>query len=328
MIRVLARIAVALVALGWLATRVDLSAVGRALAATSWRAIVAATLASFTSNLVIAFRLSVLLHAQGVRARVRQTFAINLAAFFYNLVLPVGGVGVAALRLQRLSARTRGRFTAALTAMVCDRLAALAALGLVGLACWFADPHPKPAGTLLVLLAGSATITLLAAPRAVPTTVRAFVRELEAGGGGTWWSAVLARLRHALGSVAHLSPATLTRIVAISVVAQIPGIFVFAVLGRGIGLDMRFAAMGWVRSVVVLFTVLPISIGGLGVREGVLVLVLRTYGVAASDALALAILVFATTILAPGLIGGVLEGLRWLRGSPASRNRHADVNVP
>ena len=88
----------------------------------------------------------------------RQTLAINLTAFFYNLLLPIGGVGVAALRLQRFSARTSGRFTAALTAMICDRLVALAAVGIVGLFCWLVDPHPKPPGSLLMLLAGAAAI--------------------------------------------------------------------------------------------------------------------------------------------------------------------------
>jgi uncharacterized membrane protein YbhN (UPF0104 family) len=325
MIRVLVRLAVAAIALAWLATSVDLGAVGRALAATSWAAVALATVASFVGNVVIAFRLRVLLAGQGVRARASQTLAINLAAFFYNLILPVGGVGVAAMRLQRLSARTAGGFTAALTAMVCDRLVALVGLGLVGMVGWFADPHPKPPGGLLVLLAGTSAIGVLIAPRAVPTAWRAFMRELQAGGSGTWWSEALARLRHSLGSVARLSPGTLGRILALSIAAQVPGIVVFVVLGRGLGIAVTFAAMAWVRSVVVLFTVLPISIGGLGVREGMLVLTLSAYGVPASEALALSILVFATTILAPGLAGGVLEGVHWLRGGGGSRNGHGVV---
>lgn len=329
MMRILLRLAVAALALTWLATTVDLDAVGRALAATSWRAVVLATLASFVGNVVIAFRLRALLAGQGVRARATETLAINLAAFFYNLFLPVGGVGVAALRLQRLSARTSGGFTAALTAMVCDRLAALGGLGLCGLVGWFADPHPKPPGGLLVLFAGTSAIGVLAAPRAVPTAWRAFMRELQAGGSGTWWSAALARLRHSLGSVARLSPATLAQILALAIAAQLPGAVVFVALGRGLGLDLSLAAMAWIRSVVVLFTVLPISIGGLGVREGVLVLVLSAYGVPSADALALSILVFATTILAPGLAGGVLEGVHWLRGGDVgSRKAHRTVRRP
>ena len=201
-------------------------------------------------------------------------------------------------------------------------------LGIVGLAGWMADPHPKPPGGLLVLLAGTSAIAVLAAPRTVPAAWRAFMRELQAGGSGTWWSAALGRLRLSLGSVARLSPATLARIVVLSMAAQIPGALVFVVLGRGLGLDVSLPAMAWVRSVVVLFTVLPISIGGLGVREGVLVLVLGSYGVASSDALALSILVFAATILAPGLVGGALEAVHWLRGDVGSPRRHRVVRRP
>lgn len=312
MIRVAVRVAVAVVVLLLLASRVDLAEVRNALAGTSLRHVVLATVASFAANLVIAIRLRVLLTAQGVPARVGQTFAINLAAFFYNLFLPVGGVGVAALRLQKLSHETSGRFTIALTAIVCDRLTAVAALGIVGLACWFVDPRAKPAGGLLVLLGGLSTMVFLVAPRVVPLPVRHLVREVQTRGSGTWWSAGLWRLTHALGSVARLSPAALARILGISILAQIPGILVFVALGQGLGLSVSPLSMGWVRSVVTVLTLLPISIGGVGVREGALVLTLQTLDVPAHDALALSILVFATTILAPGLAGGVVEGAHWL----------------
>jgi len=314
MIRVLIRIAVAVIALTLLVSRVDLGAVREALVATSPAAIGLATLASFAANLVVAFRLRVLLAAQGVPARARQTFAINLAAFFYNLFLPIGGVGVAAIRLQRLSHHRRGRFTAALTAMVCDRVAAIAALGLVGLTCWMLDPHPKSAGSLVIILGGTTAIALMLAPRIVPAALRSLVRDLQTGGSGTWWAPALLRLSNALGSVARLSPATLTTLLGLSILAQMVGILVFAALGRGLDLPVSLVSMGWIRSVVVLLTVLPISIGGLGVREGALVFTLQAFGVAAHDAIALSILIFATTMVAPGLAGGFLEGGRWLRG--------------
>jgi glycosyltransferase 2 family protein len=307
------RIVVAVIVLGLVASRVELTAVRAALVSSSPRGIVLATIASFASILVIAFRLRVLLTAQGVPARVGQTFAINLAAFFYNLFLPVGGVGVAALRLQRLSEETSGRLTAALTAIVCDRLAAVAALGLVGLACWIVDPHAKPAGGILVLLGGVSAIAFLVAPRVVPLRIRQLARQLHATRSGTWWSAGLSRFSHAVGSVARLSPMALAGIFGISILAQLPGILVFVALGDGLGLSVPLLSMGWIRSVVVVLSLLPISIGGVGVREGALVVTLHAFGVPAHQALALSILVFATTILVPGLAGGLVEGAQWLR---------------
>lgn len=325
LVRTLIRIAVAALALALIASRVDVHAVAGALARIAPSAIVIATAAAFAANYVIAFRLKILLAAQGIAASAGQTFAINLSAFFYNLFLPVGGVGVAALRLQRLARHSGGRYTAALTAIVCDRLAAATSLALIGLTCWLLDPHPKPAGGLVVLLAGATTLGLVLAPRVVPRQVRRFVRELHAGGSGTWWAAVLMRVANALGSVARLTPATIASILGIAVLAQLPGIVVFAALGHGLGLGVPFVSMGWVRSVVVLITILPISVGGLGVREGALVFMLQPFGTPPADALALSLLVFATTILAPGLAGGVVEGLIWLRGS---RSDHTLVKRP
>ena len=57
---------------------------------------------------------------------------------------------------------------------------------------------------------------------------------------------------------------------------------------------------------------LPISIAGLGVREGVLVLLLASYGVSAPDALAYGLVAFAVSVLAPGLAGAIVEADRLL----------------
>jgi uncharacterized protein (TIRG00374 family) len=319
MIRAVVRIVVAIVVLVLVASRVELGAVKDALAATPPRDVVVATVASFVSLLVIALRLRVLLTAQGVPARLGETLAINLAAFFYNLFLPVGGVGVAALRVQALSREASGRLTAALTAIVCDRLAAIAALGIIGILCWVLDPHAKPAGGMLVLLGGMSTIGFLVAPRIVPSRVRQLASGLHATRGTTWWGAGLRRISHAIGSVARLPPSALVGIIAISLVAQLPGILVFVALGEGLGMSVPIVSMAWIRSVVVVLSLLPVSIGGVGVREGALVVTLHAFGIPAHEAFALSILVFATTILAPGLAGGLLEAAHWLRPVPTDR---------
>jgi uncharacterized protein (TIRG00374 family) len=314
------RIVVALVILVLVASRVDLDAVWHALVAASARDVVIAVVASFATVLVISLRLRILLTAQGVRAGIGETFAINLVAFFYNLFVPIGGVGVAALRVQRLSRGTSGRLTIAVTAIVCDRLAAMAALGIVGIVCWVVDPHAKPAGGMLVLLGGLSTIALLVAPRIVPGRVRRVARRLSATRSGAWWATTLLRVRHAVGSVARLPSRALVEIIAISILSQLPGILVFVALGDGLGLSVPTLSMAWIRSVVVVLSLLPISIGGVGVREGALVVTLHAFGVPAHQAFALSILVFATTILAPGLVGGVLEGAQLLRPRAALPN--------
>ncbi|HEX8918294.1 MAG TPA: lysylphosphatidylglycerol synthase transmembrane domain-containing protein, partial [Chloroflexota bacterium] len=57
---------------------------------------------------------------------------------------------------------------------------------------------------------------------------------------------------------------------------------------------------------VILTNVLPITIGGLGVREGAAALLLAHYGVSAADAALAAFLMFAMNTALPGLVGAML----------------------
>jgi hypothetical protein len=78
-------------------------------------------------------------------------------------------------------------------------------------------------------------------------------------------------------------------------------------------MELAYLTIGWTRSAAVLVTVLPVSLAGLGLREGAFVLLLAPYAVAPADALAYSLLAFATTVLAVGLIGGAIEAFRLLR---------------
>jgi hypothetical protein len=58
---------------------------------------------------------------------------------------------------------------------------------------------------------------------------------------------------------------------------------------------------------------IPISISGIGLREGAMIVLLQQYGLTGDQAIAYSLLIFTTTILAPGISGGILEALRQLR---------------
>jgi hypothetical protein len=70
---------------------------------------------------------------------------------------------------------------------------------------------------------------------------------------------------------------------------------------------------------------LPISLSGIGVREGSLVLLLREYGVSGGDAVALAFLLFVLT-LAQNSLGGIFELKNVLRPKP--RDEAAPGSAP
>ena len=72
-------------------------------------------------------------------------------------------------------------------------------------------------------------------------------------------------------------------------------------------INISIASIGWIRSLVVLITMIPISISGMGLREGSFIFILGTYGVGEETAFAYSLLIFAVTRIFPGLLGGLFE---------------------
>ncbi len=120
---------------------------------------------------IVSHRLSLLMQAQGVPMGTFEAFEINLATLFYALFLPGGNLTGIAVRLYRLS-RGGGRYATGLLAMASDRLAATAAVGLMGLMCWALDPRDKPRAALAVVVVSAGMVIAAIAPFAVSELLR------------------------------------------------------------------------------------------------------------------------------------------------------------
>jgi uncharacterized membrane protein YbhN (UPF0104 family) len=140
--------------------------------------------------------------------------------------------------------------------------------------------------------------------------------------GLVFWAAdPLARSSHLVPAVFIGLLAALVRLAAASVarhLLMIGGFYCFALALR---LPLTLAVAGWTRTVVALAGMLPVTLGGLGVREGSLIAVLHPYGVPPHGAAALGLLLFGREVLA-GAVGAVLEA-RWFLspGAAAARAR-------
>lgn len=105
---------------------------------------------------------------------------------------------------------------------------------------------------------------------------------------------------------------SLAFIFTLSIMTQLLGILIYYLLAISLGINIPFIRMGWIRSAVVMITMVPVSISGLGVREGALLFLLNPYGVVGEESLALSFLIFGITLLLIGALGGFIEGRRLL----------------
>lgn len=91
---------------------------------------------------------------------------------------------------------------------------------------------------------------------------------------------------------------------------QVFSILMTLVLASHFGLSVAFIDWCWIWAVLSLVLLLPITIAGLGLREGTLVGILGLLGVLPAQALALSLSLFAVQIII-AMFGGLIEFYRW-----------------
>ena len=112
----------------------------------------------------------------------------------------------------------------------------------------------------------------------------------------------------------------LSLILLLSGLGQFGDILISYIFSLYFGLDITILNLMSIMPLVYVATVVPISLGGVGVREGVMTAGLTLYGVEVSDAVMVSLLLYITKIIV-GLIGLILYLLnREVRGQKISEH--------
>lgn len=305
-------------ALAWVASTVDLRQAARALAAAPpWVFLAPAGLLLLNSG-IHALRLRVLLRAAGVRAPLSGTWAALVRASALGLALPTGGAEVAKAALV---GRLCGAPAPAVAAILVARLLELVPWTLLlwwGLA-WGLWAHDRLVAWAALafsvgfsaVLAGSALLARRD-PRPWPPLARAFARRLPPG-----LQAFGGRLRQALALLGH-DRGALLRSGLLTVPFSLVNCLVAWLILRGHGVAASYLdAMAVIPAVDTLIA-LPITIGGVGVREGLMVGLLAPWGVDEARAVAIGLSRWAAELGRAG-VGALLL----LVGGLPSRDRDA-----
>ena len=227
-----------------------------------------------------------------------QVFRLTLIGQFFNQVLPsaVGGDAVRAW----LSSREGVPLGRAVTAIVCDRAVALVVLVLIISVTFLVFPR---------VAADSVTMSRL-------FTVIALLGLCGLAGLFIFGNLIAGLLEHyrttrPLGKlIADLrkvlfSTATSGLIIALSTGVQFLLVVAIYLCAKGMGIPLSFGPALLVVPAIMLVSMIPVSYGGWGVREGAMIFGLGQLGVAVSDALAISV-TYGLMQIALGLPGGAL----------------------
>ncbi|HEY3150067.1 MAG TPA: lysylphosphatidylglycerol synthase transmembrane domain-containing protein [Candidatus Binatia bacterium] len=249
---------------------------------------------------VSAMRWAALARPIGIKTPFKDMVRYYLIGMFFNLFSP-GTVGGDVSRVYYLvrdeQAHAKGRAVTTVHAamsVLMDRgigMVVLVWLGAAGLLLFPAYPIPSAARTATLLLALAFLVGALSVP---------LLRPLLPEDGHQ----LVVKLRLALRSYRTqwraLGAATL-----LSVAVHLIQTWMHVAMGRALDLDLPFSFCIIVYPLVGTFAAIPISVNGLGLREGGYVFLLAVIGIGTEKAIAFGILLFLIVAL-DSLLGGML----------------------
>ena len=301
-LKVLIRIVVGVGVFGFLIWRSDVGELWDTLRTANVGFLLGALGAIFTGLFVSAFRWKAYLDALEIELLYPTLFRLYFVGTFFNAFLPTG-IGGDAYKAVRLG-RGKESLAPAFASVFLDRFAGvvgMAAIGLVSSAYILASGDNRQRVPLIALgasvaIMGAATMLLLGGER------------LLGGGRLIKHEGIGGRIRRAIRQVhaAGRHPEAAGRGYLFGVLFQGLVFTYHVMIAKALGIEgVPIAAFASIVVISSLATMIPLSVNGLGFREGAYIWALGRYGVLHDTALAFALLVLAALLLS-SIVGGII----------------------
>ena len=241
-----------------------------------------------------ALQLKILTDCHGMNLELGQIVRINTTTEFYNLFLP-GVLSGGAIRWYRLS-RDNKQYVEALAVIATSRFLNLFVLLSLGVLGWLLEGGPRGPTAAFWPLAGALGAITAGAFAISQPRVRGAVRD---GLAPRVWPSVRGRLQKgldALGAYGRLRGVGRAQLMLYATIWQVVIIFSTLLFCLALGLSVPVLAIAWIRGLVGLALLLPITVSGFGVREAGWIYFLGFYGVEPAAAFALSVLLFLRTL--------------------------------
>ena len=255
-----------------------------------------------------AWRWKILLDSINVVVSLGELTAIYLIGFLFNNLLPsgLGGDAIRMLEVNRYTERKSDTFTS----VIVDRylgLLASQAIALVALLLnWGTVPDIVAYFTIIIFTGGVIAGFLLTNRPLYLNLQRRFK--------------LFARLTkvkfigNLFESFQRYPLAAIGRSYLVSFLFNATLVMMYACIGWALGAQVTLAQFAITVPITSLFLILPISVGGLGVREWSFKLLYQPIGVTEPMAVVMSLLVYLVGNIVPGIIGGIIYLIRGARG--------------
>ncbi len=287
-----------------LAFQVNLGQLWQVVCQARWGYLVAAMVLMIVGTALRAVRWQVVLQALDITVPLRRLVHLYFVGAFFNIFLPTG-LGGDAVKMAEL-AHSTGRAPEAIGTTLVDRATGLWGLFVLALLALPFSYALLPQGWLPIIALGTlggviGGWVVMGTPL-VPwlgSKVRLPGQE---------------KLERFYRSVSQLGYRALGKACIVSLVFDLLLILFNVLIASGLNVDQPLGVFLLFTPIISFSLALPISIGGLGVREQTYVLLFGSLGVSDAAAAAMSLINYALTNLVVGLLGGVLYALEGTKG--------------
>lgn len=297
----LIRLAITAIILAILARGIDMGASAQAIATIDLRYLAAVLVLVAVDRSVMILRWILLLRARGIKISTGEAVRLFLVSSFVGSFLPAG-IGADAARAYGLS-RDSATASDAVASVAVDRLLgvlSLVVMAVVGVLAW------TPQGPSDWRIAAAIAVMALACG-AVFWANELLRWAIPAHRHERFWTRKILKFADAVGRYRR-HRGVLLHVMAWSLVVQVLRITQAYLLGLGLGMAVPYAYYLLFMPLGLLMLLVPISISGFGVPQGVIVWLLRPMGVPDAQSFAL-----STLIVLTGLAGNLPGLVLWLR---------------
>jgi len=264
--------------------------------------------------LLLAYRWQVLLNVLSLNIPLRQLYGTYLIGVFFNNFLPttIGGDMVRGLDLYRHTKKGKEVVVTVLIERVLGftSLLFIAAVALIVRYPSFHDPWVT--GVVLGSTVLYVAILVLVLTPALYVLASRVLRAFK-------YHQIGPRLLEFPHTIARYtaSPLTLLQTVLLSLIIQTFTILIYFALTRALHLTIPLADLFLFFPIISMIAMIPISLGGLGLREGVSLYLFQKVGVDLAHAMGLS-LAWYLILIGTGVLGGAIFALRDFKHHPPS----------
>ena len=256
---------------------------------------------------ITAFRWQTLLKTQNINVSIPFLSSSVLVGMFFNNFLPTS-IGGDVYRAYDVTKKTGFPMSSSVSVLVIERLSGIIASGLFAVAALFLGFTTIGGQSIIIPIIIFVVISVLLFFIILNPNVLGLgklAKKIK------FLSKLFEKLKNVYETFLSFKKYkwVLARVMFYSLTLQFAVIMNYWLAARALGIELGLTAFIFIVPVVTIISMLPISLGGIGVREGSLVLMLVSLGAQNEKAAMCSLLLFAMLVII-AIIGGIIYGTR------------------